>query len=133
MMCARHGTSHCVSPPLHVSLRWPVCSDRQRDGDLCYKELNWIEVWMNAPANKKALGVNPSLEFASCNMEVNQAFFAQGDGMHNTAALLPELINDDIKLLVYAGNADAMCNFIVRLCSPRFNVEGMCRWVAHAD
>lgn len=29
----------------------------------------------------------------------------QGDGMHNAAALLPDLINDGIRLLVYAGNA----------------------------
>lgn len=76
--------------------------------------MTWIDTWMNVAANKKALGVNPELEFASCNMEINQAFFGQGDGMHNSAALLPDLINDDIKLLVYAGNADMMCNFIVR-------------------
>ena len=69
---------------------------------------------MNRPENKKALGVNSKLDFASCNMDVNQAFFAQGDGSHNSAELLPELINDGVRLLVYAGNADAMCNFIVR-------------------
>ena len=101
------------------TIEWPMltlsCSDRAKDGDLCYKQMDWIDTWMNDPKNKKALGVNPELDFESCNMEVNQAFFAQGDGMHNTAALLPELINDDIKLLVYAGNADAMCNFIVRI------------------
>ncbi|THG96311.1 hypothetical protein EW026_g5506 [Hermanssonia centrifuga] len=86
--------------------------DRSKDGDLCYKQMDWIDTWMNDHKNKKALGVNPELDFASCNMEVNQAFFGQGDGMHNSAALLPDLINDDIKLLVYAGNADMMCNFI---------------------
>ena len=29
----------------------------------------------------------------------------QGDGMHNSALLLPELIDDGVRLLVYAGNA----------------------------
>lgn len=29
----------------------------------------------------------------------------QGDGMHNSALLLPELVNDGVRLLVYAGNA----------------------------
>ncbi|KAJ3554633.1 hypothetical protein NM688_g3005 [Phlebia brevispora] len=86
--------------------------DRSKDGDLCYKQMTWIDTWMNTPSVKRALGVNAQLEFQSCNMDVNQAFFGQGDGMHNTAALLPDLINDDIKLLVYAGNADMMCNFI---------------------
>lgn len=46
-------------------------------------------------------------------MQVNQAFFLQGDGMHNSAALLPELLEDGKRLLVYAGNADGMCNFMV--------------------
>lgn len=68
---------------------------------------------MNNPANKLALGIPASHNFTPCNMDVNRAFFEQGDGMHNSAALLPDLINDGIKLLVYAGNADAMCNFIV--------------------
>ena len=76
--------------------------------------MTWIDVWMNDASNKKALGVPSSLKFESCNMQVNQAFFGQGDGMHNSAALLPEIINDDVKLLVYAGNADMMCNYMVR-------------------
>ncbi|EIN14318.1 serine carboxypeptidase [Punctularia strigosozonata HHB-11173 SS5] len=96
--------------------------DKSKDGDLCYKEMTWIDTWMNTDANKRALGVNPDLKFQSCNMEVNQAFMFQGDGMHNSADLLPELVNDGIRLLVYAGNADAMCNFM-----------GNERWVSQLD
>lgn len=81
---------------------------KDKDGELCYKQMGWIETWMNDPQVKVALGVDPTLNFASCNMEVNQAFAFQGDGMHNSALLLPELINDGIRLLVYAGNA-GMC------------------------
>ncbi|KAG5639177.1 hypothetical protein H0H81_006081 [Sphagnurus paluster] len=84
--------------------------DRSTDGDLCYKQLLWVETWMNNPAHKAALGVNPELTFASCNMDVNKAFVMQGDGMHNSAALLPELVNDGIRLLVYAGNAGTQGN-----------------------
>ncbi|KAI0066410.1 serine carboxypeptidase [Artomyces pyxidatus] len=86
--------------------------DRAKDGDLCYREMQWIDAWMNDPKNKAALGVDPTKKFESCNTEVNQAFMFQGDGMHNSAALLPELINDGIRLLVYAGNADLMCNYV---------------------
>ncbi|KAF9036830.1 carboxypeptidase C [Panaeolus papilionaceus] len=82
------------------------------DGPLCYKQMGWIETWMNTPSNKAALGVNPELTFASCNTDVNQAFTMNGDGMHNSAALLPELVNSGIRLLVYAGNADMMCNYL---------------------
>lgn len=68
---------------------------------------------MNNPKNKAAIGVDPTRTFESCNMEVNQAFTMQGDGAHNSALLLPELIDDGVRLLVYAGNADMMCNYIV--------------------
>ncbi|KAI0053413.1 serine carboxypeptidase [Auriscalpium vulgare] len=86
--------------------------DRSKDGDLCYREMTWIDTWMNNPKNKAALGVTGDKKFESCNLEVNQAFMFQGDGMRNSAALLPELVNDGVRLLAYAGNADAMCNFI---------------------
>ena len=79
--------------------------DRAKDGDLCYRQMGWIETWMNDPKNKVALGASLDRTFASCNMEVNQAFTMNGDGMHNSALLLPDLINDGIRLLVYAGNA----------------------------
>ncbi|KAL6301520.1 Alpha/Beta hydrolase protein [Sparassis latifolia] len=86
--------------------------DRSKDGDLCYPQMSWIEMWMNLPEQKYELGVNPAQEFSACNMEVNQAFALQGDGAHNSAKLLPELVENGIRLLVYAGTADMMCNFI---------------------
>ena len=73
-----------------------------------------METFMNSPETKKALGVSSSVDFQSCNMQINQAFFFQADSMHDYSDLLPELINDGIRLLVYAGNADYMCNYIVR-------------------
>ncbi|KZV76370.1 hypothetical protein PENSPDRAFT_646398 [Peniophora sp. CONT] len=86
--------------------------DKSKDGDLCYREMSWIDTWMNETKHKEALGVDPNRKFTSVNMEVNQDFMLQGDGMHNSALLLPDLINDGIRLLVYAGNADLMCNSI---------------------
>jgi cathepsin A (carboxypeptidase C) len=78
---------------------------KDKDGPLCYKQLGWVEAWMNNPKIKAALGVDPSRKFESCNMEINQAFMYQGDGMHNSATLLPKLIEHGVRLLVYAGNA----------------------------
>lgn len=68
---------------------------------------------MNDPKVKAAVGADPSITFSSCNMQVNGAFLMQGDGVHNSAPLLTDLVNDGIRLLIYAGNADYMCNFIV--------------------
>jgi cathepsin A (carboxypeptidase C) len=73
--------------------------------------MGWVDTWMNDPKNKAALGARPELTFQSCNMEVNQAFALHGDGMHNAAKLLPDLINDGIRLLVYAGNAGTSIYF----------------------
>ncbi|KAF7373347.1 Carboxypeptidase [Mycena sanguinolenta] len=86
--------------------------DRSTDGDLCYKEMSYIDTWMNDPKVKVALGVDPTRTFTSCNMEVNQAFLFQGDGAHNSAKLLTELVNGGVRLLIYAGNADMMCNYM---------------------
>jgi len=86
--------------------------DRAKNGDLCYAQMSWIETWMNSPANRVALGVSPERTFASCNMDVNKDFTLNGDSMRNHALLLPELINDGVKLLVYAGNADLICNYM---------------------
>ncbi|KAG0691958.1 Alpha/Beta hydrolase protein [Suillus ampliporus] len=89
-----------------------VKCDRQKDGPLCYRQMGWIETYLNDPEVKAALGVNPQRNFESCNMAVNQAFMLQGDAMHNTPLLLNEMINDGVRLLVYAGNADMMCNYM---------------------
>lgn len=79
--------------------------DKEKDSSLCYREMDWIERYMNQEEIKRQLGVPKQIEFKSCNMEVNQAFMAQGDGMHNSAALLPELLEDGIRILIYAGEA----------------------------
>lgn len=52
-----------------------------------------------------AVGVDPSLPFDLVNWEINKIFTDSGDIMRHSAALLPELINDGIRLLVYAGMA----------------------------
>ncbi|KZV90898.1 hypothetical protein EXIGLDRAFT_719842 [Exidia glandulosa HHB12029] len=85
--------------------------DRSKNS-LCYSGLDDIDVWLNRAEVKSALGAEEGLTFQGCNMEVNRAFMLQGDGMHNSAALLPELLAAGVRLLVYAGNADFMCNFI---------------------
>ncbi|KAL0947633.1 hypothetical protein HGRIS_013721 [Hohenbuehelia grisea] len=104
--------------------------DRSKEGDgpLCYKQMQWIETWLNNANVKAEIGVDPVMEFEACNMEVNRAFTGQGDGMHNSALLLPDLINDGVRLLVYAGNADMMCNYMgnerwVELLETQFHAE----------
>lgn len=79
--------------------------DPKKDGQLCYRQMGWIDAFLNDPKIKAEVGANPDRTFESCNMAVNQAFMMQGDSMHDSSLLLPDLINDGIRLLVYAGNA----------------------------
>lgn len=99
-----------------------VKCDREKDGPLCYRQMGWIETYLNDPEVKAALGVNPQRNFESCNMAVNQAFMLQGDSMHDTPLLLTDMVNDGVRLLIYAGNADMMCNYM-----------GNERWVEQLD
>ncbi|TIA86184.1 hypothetical protein E3P99_03754 [Wallemia hederae] len=87
--------------------------DRKKDGDLCYKSMDWIQTYLNKPQVKKELGVPKYIEFQSCNFDVNRSFMGQGDSMHNSAdPAIPNLLDSGISVLVYAGKADFMCNYI---------------------
>jgi len=93
-------------------IRKPCDRSEDADGPLCYKEMSWIEKYLNKPEVKEELGVAKELDFTSCNMDVNRAFLMTGDSQHNSAAFLPPLLEDGIRVLIYAGNADAMCNYL---------------------
>ena len=105
------------------------CDRDGEDGPLCYKQMGahyprhlepadsrgltrcpylllfpeWIETYLNKAEVKKELGAAPDTTFASCNMQINQAFTFNGDVAHNTAALIPELLEAGIRVLIYAG------------------------------
>ncbi|KAK4058376.1 hypothetical protein OIO90_000534 [Microbotryomycetes sp. JL221] len=88
------------------------CDREGEDGPLCYKEMQWIETYMNQADVKKALGVASDKTFQSCNMQINQAFTFNGDVAHNTAALIPPLLEDGIRVGIYAGEADFLCSWM---------------------
>ena len=93
------------------------------DGPFCYRQVRWIDNWMNDPVHKAALGVNPDRTFEACSTEVNKAFTMQGDSMHNSAALLPELVDAGVRLLVYAGNAGGSLTFHIILVDRSYFPE----------
>lgn len=71
----------------------------------CYEELNWVGTFMNSATVKAQLGVDPSRNFSSGSPLVYLDFRATGEGARNSAPLLTNIVNDGIRLLVYAGNA----------------------------
>lgn len=78
------------------------------DGDLCYDFSN-MENLLNDEQVKHALGVR-DIEFVSCSSTVYQAM--QLDWMRNLEAGIPPLLEDGVKLLVYAGEYDLICNWL---------------------
>ena len=79
-------------------------------GDTCYEEFGWIDTFMNNATVKDQLGVDPARNFTGGSELVYLDFQATGDGMRNSAPLLTNLVNNGIRLLVYAGNAGMSTN-----------------------
>jgi cathepsin A (carboxypeptidase C) len=63
-----------------------------------------MPVWLNSADIKKELGAYPAINFTSMSQKVNKDFLSSGDLMHYSAGLLTDLVNDGIRLLVYAGD-----------------------------
>lgn len=58
---------------------------------------------------KTALGVG-DIEFVSCSTTVYDAM--SGDWIKNYAVGLPALLQDGVKILIYAGEYDLICNWL---------------------
>jgi cathepsin A (carboxypeptidase C) len=78
-------------------------------GNLCY-DFSGMEAWLNTAEVQKALGVSKKWE--SCNYAVNMAFQLAGDWMQPFHGLIPELLNDGVEVLIYAGDCDYICNWL---------------------
>eukprot|EP00397_Hematodinium_sp_SG-2012_P029702 GEMP01031405.1.p1 GENE.GEMP01031405.1~~GEMP01031405.1.p1 ORF type:complete len:474 (-),score=126.58 GEMP01031405.1:694-2115(-) len=74
---------------------------------LCY-DIKKETAYMNDKAVQQAIGVNK--EWESCNHMVNVRF--QGDWMKNFQQQLPDLLHDNIRVLIYAGDVDYICNWL---------------------
>ena len=74
-------------------------------GPECFPEIGWLDSWMNGEDVKRSLGVDPTLTFEACKADVSKEFALQADAMQNSALLLTDLVNEGVRLLVYAGNA----------------------------
>jgi cathepsin A (carboxypeptidase C) len=83
------------------------CKD---SSNLCYPELGWISKWLNDKSVMKALGVEVD-GYDSCNFDINRNFLFQGDWMQPFHRLVPGII-EQIPVLIYAGDADFICNWL---------------------
>ncbi|KAM0953570.1 putative carboxypeptidase C [Dioscorea sansibarensis] len=78
------------------------------EGELCYDFSN-MDKFLNQKDVRAALGVGDR-KFVSCSPLVYEAMIT--DWMKNLEVGIPALIEDGIKLLIYAGEYDLICNWV---------------------
>ena len=83
------------------------CED---SSNLCYPALGRISKYLNERKVMEALGVEVD-NYESCNFDINRNFLFQGDWMQPFHRLVPKLL-DEIAVLIYAGDADFICNWL---------------------
>lgn len=81
--------------------------------DLCYPVTRYIREYLDDPDIRAALNVSPSLgKFNSCSNDVGAAFEATMDEYHPSDSYVAELLERGIRVLVYVGTYDWICNWI---------------------
>ncbi|KAL0369612.1 UNVERIFIED_CONTAM: Serine carboxypeptidase 3 [Sesamum angustifolium] len=118
-LCAADGGSSCVSAYMVCNNIFNRIVDisggknyydirKTCDGDLCY-DFSKMEDFLNQKSVREALGVG-NIDFVSCSSTVYEAMVT--DWMRNLEVGIPALLEDGIKLLVYAGEYDLICNWL---------------------
>ena len=77
-------------------------------GQLCY-DFSLMEEYLNQESVRKALGVGDR-EWQACDMEVHEDMMA--DWGHSFDAVLPEMLASGVRVMIYAGNKDIICNVL---------------------
>jgi serine carboxypeptidase-like clade IV len=86
-------------------------------GDLCY-DFSRAEEYLNRPEVQKALGVNKP--WAMCDNQVHSDMM--GDWMNDYEPMIPPMLESGIRVMIYAGESDFICNWL-----------GNLRWVRAMD
>ena len=73
----------------------------------------YIEEFLNRKWVRKELGIDSAAgNFSGISWPVNQAFWATGDPLHQTEHYVAQLLERGIKVLIYAGTYDFICNWV---------------------
>ncbi|KAG6602293.1 Serine carboxypeptidase-like 49, partial [Cucurbita argyrosperma subsp. sororia] len=118
-LCGTDGTLSCMtsyfvcnaiftSIMLHAGDMNHYDIRKKCEGSLCYDFSN-MEKFLNLQSVRETLGVG-DIEFVSCSPTVYRAMLV--DWMRNAEVGIPALLEDGIKLLVYAGEYDLICNWL---------------------
>lgn len=85
---------------------------KECDGSsLCYKDLQYIDSYLNLPEVKAKLGVEVE-KYEGCNFDINRNFLFAGDWMKPYHKNVIDLLEQKLPVLVYAGDKDFICNWL---------------------
>ncbi|NP_001141041.1 Serine carboxypeptidase-like precursor [Zea mays] len=118
-LCGTSGTVSCLAAyfvcnTIFSAIRTIIGNKNYYDirkpciGSLCYDFSN-LEKFLNLKSVRESLGVG-DIEFVSCSPTVYEAMLL--DWMRNLEVGIPELLESDIKVLIYAGEYDLICNWL---------------------
>ncbi|XP_022890082.1 serine carboxypeptidase-like [Olea europaea var. sylvestris] len=118
-LCGTDGTISCLAAYLVCNTIFTSILARVGDmnyydirkkceGSLCYDFSN-LEKFLNQKSVRDVLGVG-DIDFVSCSPIVYVAMLM--DWMRNLEVGIPALLEDGVKLLVYAGEYDLICNWL---------------------
>ncbi|ORX57575.1 peptidase S10, serine carboxypeptidase [Hesseltinella vesiculosa] len=74
----------------------------------------YFVTYLNKPDVQKAIGATPT-KFQSCSSTVIVEFGQTGDFVRNFAPMVADLLNNGVKVIIYAGDADYYCNWMSNL------------------
>jgi len=103
---------------------------------LCY-DFSAADSFLTDPTMMENLGVRKGQKWEECNMEVHSALM--GDWMANLEAVIPGMLASGVKVMVYAGDKDFICNWVgnqqwvQKMQWPgqeEFNAKTMATWTA---
>ncbi|KAG6612818.1 putative serine protease family S10 [Phytophthora cinnamomi] len=73
---------------------------------------DFIAPYLNSPNLRNFLHVDERVgDWQMCNFTVNSAFTNSYDVMISTSSLVGDLLDDGVRVLIYAGDADLECNW----------------------
>jgi cathepsin A (carboxypeptidase C) len=83
------------------------CED---SSNLCYKGMGWVSEYLGQKSVRDAVGAEVD-GYDSCNFDINRNFLFNGDWFKPYHRLVPGIL-EQIPVLIYAGDADFICNWL---------------------
>ncbi|KAK7461384.1 hypothetical protein VKT23_008562 [Stygiomarasmius scandens] len=82
-------------------------------GDDCYPETRFITEFLSKSSVQSTLGVDPAVSnYSFCNLDIMSAFSQTQDSSHPSTFHVAALLERGIRVLVYVGEYDWLCNWI---------------------